>query len=73
MRAVKAILDIDCTLGKKAIIHQVTTMLSMSKNILFLGHNHLLATGADDQWLAGGYDLETGHFKRWIAWWLAGG
>ena len=25
------------------------------------------------RWLAGGYDLEIGHFQRWIAWWLAGG
>ena len=23
-------------------------------------------------WLAGGYDLKTGHFQRWIAWWLPG-
>ena len=54
-------------------------MLSTSKNVLFLGHNHLLTTGTDDpsladaraiikvkghqyQWLAGGYDLEIGHF-----------
>ena len=56
-------------------------MLSTSKNVLFPGHNHLLATGADDltlylsgarviikvsghqhRWLAGGYDLEIGHF-----------
>ena len=24
-------------------------------------------------WLAGGYDLEIGHFKKWLAWWLPGG
>ena len=29
-------------------IHQLTTMLSTAKNVLFSGHNHLLATGADD-------------------------
>ena len=29
------------------------------------GHQHL--------WLAGAYDLEIGHFWRWIARWLAGG
>ena len=29
-------------------IHQVTTMLATSKNILFPGHNHLLTTGAND-------------------------
>ena len=63
------------TLGKQAIIHQVTTMLATSKNV------HLLTTITDDpsltlastqaiikvsghqhHWLAGGYDLEIGHF-----------
>ena len=34
--------------GKKATIHQVTTMLATSKNVLFPGHNHLLTTGAGD-------------------------
>ena len=62
------------TLGKKATMHQVTTMLATSKNVLFalpraiikvLGHQHW--------WLAGGYDLETYHFYRWLAWWLPGG
>ena len=28
------------TLGKKNAIHQVTTMLATSKNVLFPGHNH---------------------------------
>ena len=66
-------------LGKnKATIHEPTTMLATSKNILFSGHNHLLTAGADDQapvrviikvsghqhlWLAGGYELEIGHFR----------
>ena len=27
---------------KKAIVHQLTTMLSTSKNVLFLGHSPLL-------------------------------
>ena len=75
---------------KKTTIHQLTTVLSISNNVLFPGRNHLLTTGADDpslagaqviikvldhqhQWLVGGYDLELGHFQRWIAWWLAGG
>ena len=35
-------------LGKTATIHQVTTMLATSKNVLFPGNNHLLTTGADD-------------------------
>ena len=34
--------------AKKAAIHQLTTMLSTSKNVLFLSHNHLLTNGADD-------------------------
>ena len=65
-------------LGKKAAIHQVTTVLATSKNVLFPGHYHLLNTGTDYLtldycsstfekchqcgWLAGGYDLEIGHF-----------
>ena len=24
-------------------------------------------------WLAGGYDLEIGHFQKWLGWWLPGG
>ena len=35
-------------LRKKVTVHQVTTMLATSKNVLFLGHSHLLTTGADD-------------------------
>ena len=50
-------------------------MLVASKNVLFPGHSHLLTTGTVDppraiikvsghqyRWLAGGYDLEIGHF-----------
>ena len=36
------------SLRKKATIHQVTTMLATSKNVLFPGQNHLLTTGTDD-------------------------
>ena len=50
----------ELTLGKKATIHQVTTML-----IKVSGHQH--------RWLAGGYDLEIGHFWKWLAPWLPGG
>ena len=41
------------TLGTNATIHQVTTMLATSKNVLFPGHryNHLLTTGADNSTL----------------------
>ena len=34
--------------GQKATIHQVTTMLATSKNVLFPGHDRLLTTSADD-------------------------
>ena len=36
------------TLHKNATIHQVTTMLATSRNVLFQGHNHLQTTGTDD-------------------------
>ena len=36
------------TAQKKPTIHQVTTMLATSKNVLFPGHSHLLTTGTDD-------------------------
>ena len=32
----------------KATIHQVTTMLVTSKNVLFPGHDHLLTTSTND-------------------------
>ena len=59
--------------AKKATINQVTTKLATPKNVLLPGHNHLLTTGSGAQmiikvsghqhrWLAGGYDLEIGHF-----------
>ena len=35
-------------LCNNATIHQVTTKLATSKNVLFPGHNHLLNTGTDD-------------------------
>ena len=35
-------------LGTKNTIHQLTTMLSTSKIVLLLCHNHLLTTSADD-------------------------
>ena len=59
------------SLGKKGIIHQVTTMLATSKNVLFPGHNHLLTTSADDLtlWLSPKQQRVKGHQH----WWLAGG
>ena len=38
------------SLRSKATIHQVTTMLATSKNVLFPGHNHLLTTSSDYWW-----------------------
>ena len=42
----QTVYSLQCT--KKSTIHQVTTMLATSKNILFPGHNHLLTTSADN-------------------------
>ena len=36
------------TTQKNPTIHQVTTMLATSKNVLLPGHTHLLTTGTDD-------------------------
>ena len=69
--------DLYQTLRKKATIHQVATMLATSKNALYYFQvvttstdNQSLAdalaiitvTGHQYRWLAGGYDLEIGHF-----------
>ena len=65
--------------AKKPTIHQVTTMLATSKNVLFPGHNHLPTTSTDnpiqqfDYRLSASYDLEIGHFSKWLAWWLPRG
>ena len=62
--------------AKQATIHQVTIMLATSKNVLFPGHNHLLTTGINNLtlWLSPKrqWDLEIGHFEKWLAWWLRG-
>ena len=61
-------------LSKKDTIHQVTTMLATTKNILFPGHNHVLTTGADDPTLliiaraSPRVIIEVkGHQHRWLA------
>ena len=58
-------------LRNKASIHQVTTMLSTSKNVLFSelasAQAIIKVLGHQNQWLAGGYDLEIGHFSKWLA------
>ena len=54
------------TVHKKAIIHQLTTMLSTLKNVLFPGHSHLLTTGAADPslWLSPKVDSMV------VSWWI---
>ena len=61
------------SMSKKATIHQVTTMLATSKNVLFPGHNHLLTTGIDDPTLliiarapARVITKVKGHQYRWL-------
>ena len=59
--------------------------INQTKPNLFPGHNHLLSTGTDDltlitkvkghqhRWLAGGYNLEIGHFRSStmvVTWWI---
>ena len=58
------------SLCKKATIQQVTTMLATPKNVLFLGHNHLLTTSTDDRTLiiAGAWAIikVKGHQNWWL-------
>ena len=44
-------------------------MLATSKNVLFLGHNHLLTTSADDQtlWSLPEHQGVKGHQYWWLA------
>ena len=65
--------------AKNPTISQVESMLAISKNVVFPGHNHLTAgtvdpslagacaiikvSGHQYQWLAGGYDLKIVHFR----------
>ena len=44
-------------------------MIATSKNILFLGHNHLLKTGTDAPSLAGARAIikTSGRHYRWLA------
>ena len=59
----------DVTLCKKVTMHQLTTMLATSKNVLFPGYNHLLTTGADDPSLADDWVIikVSGHQHQWLA------
>ena len=55
--------------GKKGTIHQLTTMLSTSENVLFPGHNHLLTPNAYNPSLTGARVIikESSHQHRWLA------
>ena len=62
------------TLRKQATIHQLTTMLATSQNVLFPGHSHLLTTGPNDPGQYFNYHPSTsecnkgkGHQDRWLA------
>ena len=64
-------------LCKKATIHQVTTMIAISKNVLNPGHNHLLITGTDDltlwllpkhQWSGNRIFLDVASMV--VTWWI---
>ena len=51
----------------KSHILQVTSMLAASKIVLFLGTRVIIkVSGHQYWWLAGGYDLEIGHFYKWL-------
>ena len=40
---------------------------------LCLSPEHQQVMGHQYWWLAGGYDLELGHFQKWLVWWVPGG
>ena len=52
--------------AQKSTIHQVTTMLAISKSVLFPGHNNLLTSGADDPTHASGIIKVSGHQHQWL-------
>ena len=56
-------------LGKKATIHQLSIILSISKDVLFPGPNHLLTPGAVDPSLADAQAIIKilGHQHQWLA------
>ena len=56
---------------KNHAIHQVSTMLATSKNVLFPRYNHLLTTGAGDPSLAGPRAIIKASGDQCL--WLAGG
>ena len=65
----KKVIHIGPYTAQKATIHQVTTMLATSKNVLFPGHNYLLTTNTDDPtlWLSPEHQRVKGHQYRQLA------
>ena len=67
---IKIITVVRPTTAQKATIHQVTTTLTTSKNVLFPGHNHLLTTcrTTDDPSLAGAGAINkvSSHQYQWL-------
>ena len=57
-------------LRKKATIHQVTTMLATSNNVLFPGHNHLLTTSTDYLTLGDNQRPFLEVVSMVISWWI---
>ena len=55
--------------AQKASIHQETTMIFISKNVLFPDHNYLITTSTDDPSLAGAWAIikVSGHQYQWLA------
>ena len=60
------------TLGKKATIHQATSMLAIFTNVLFPGHNHLLTTGAENPtlWLSLEHQTFLEVASMVVTWWI---
>ena len=61
--------SLDNALGKKATVHQITTRLATSKNVLFPSPNHLVITGTDGPSLAGTQAIikVLSHQYQWLA------
>ena len=55
--------------------HLLSTGTDDSTLIITLAHAQAIikVSGNQYRWLAGGYNLEIGHFYKWLARWLPGG
>ena len=50
--------------------HMLTTGADDPTLLLAGAQAIIKVLGHQNQWLACGYDLEIGHFHRWLTWWL---